>query len=160
MDPRNEQGLLFKARILQREKSSLKALEAYKELHEKFPENLEANGRIGQISTIKDYFQAKNSFSLHWRLMRITDRRRLIGLCIERLGETSEALSYLCRSRRADYVKLGEGDNLYLKMNKEQKARDVVESAYLKIDDQILVNCNEILPIKKYLLGGGLPKCD
>ena len=143
LDPRNEQGLLFRARILQRERSSLEALEAYKELHERFPENLEANGRIGQISyEIEEYLQAKKFLLSALEIdENYRPARRLIGLCIERLGETSEALGYLLAEAEREPEIMSNWEkviDLYLKMNKEEKARDVVESAYLKIDDQIL----------------------
>ena len=142
IDPKNEQGLLFRSRILHSEGDLEESLKSYLDLNSSFPMNLEGNGRIGQISyELEDYTRAKE-FLL--KALEIDEdyrpARRLIGLCIERLGETSEALGYLLAEadREPDIISNWEKIvDLYLKLNREDKAREAIQLAYETISDRV-----------------------
>ena len=90
----NEQGLLFRSRILHSEGNLEDALSLIW-LNSVFPTNLESN-EIGQISCRLEVILEPRILAKGAEIDEdYRPARRLIGLCIERLGETSEALGYL-----------------------------------------------------------------
>ena len=130
----SQEGLLFRARILREISGAEESLEAYKLLHEEFPENLEACGRIGQICFEKEEYEQAREFLLY--ALEIDEEyrpaRRLIGLCLERLGESSDALGYLLSEAErepdivSNWMKI---INIHLKLNNEVRARETIQLA-------------------------------
>ena len=111
-------------------------------LHEEFPENLEACGRIGQIYFENEEYEKAREFLLS--ALEIDEEyrpaRRLIGLCLERLGESSDALGYLLSEAErepdiiSNWMKI---INIHLKLNNEEKARETIQLASSKNPNKI-----------------------
>ena len=141
-DSDNRNGLLFKARIYSINEGINKSLDAYMKLYEKYPDDIEANGRIGQKLYELERFDKSRDFLLNTLRLdpQYRPARRLIGLCLDRLGETSDAIDYLYLEAEKEPGIISNWKKIidvYLKVNKEDKIKKVIEDASHKIPDRI-----------------------
>lgn len=142
LDSENEQGLLFKGRIYHRKSKTDLALGSYRELIERYPEHLEGNARVGQLLYEKrEYLKAKDS------LMKALDidseyrpARRLIGLCLEKLGQSDQAIEWLMSEAKRepnDYSNWIKIIDIKLKTSDDEGAKEIVGIASSMIDNKM-----------------------
>ena len=142
LDSDNEQGLLFRGRIYHRKSKTDLALSSYRELIERYPEHLEGNARVGQLLYEKrEYLTAKDS------LMKALDidseyrpARRLIGLCLEKLGQSDQAIEWLMSEAKRepnDYSNWIKIIDIKLKTSDDEGAKEIVGIASSMIDNKM-----------------------
>ncbi len=142
LDSENEQGLLFKGRIHHRMSQTELALNSYTELVQKFPEHLEGHSRVGQLLyENREYHSAKDSLMNALEIdSEYRPARRLIGLCLEKLGQSDRAIEWLMREAERepqDYSNWIKIIDIKLKTSDDEGAKEVVENAASLIENEM-----------------------
>ena len=142
LEQNNKSALIFKARIHSLTLGINESLDSYMELYEKYPSDVETNCRIGQKMYELERFEESKFFLLNTLSLDPEYRpaRRLIGLCLNRLGETSDALGYLYSEADREPEIISNWQkiiDLFLKMNQENKVYEIIERAVNSLEDEL-----------------------
>ena len=142
LDSGNELGLLFKGRICHRKSKTDLALNSYRELINRYPEHLEGNARVGQLLYEKrEYSEAKDSLMKALEIdSEYRPARRLIGLCLEKLGQSDQAIEWLLGEAKRepnDYSNWIKIIDIKLKTSDDEGAREIVGIASSLIGDKM-----------------------